>query len=146
MENEDTHSSYQRHAFLRHGFHPDNVSCQMRILGIDFATAPGDDGDCSKARVRNAMQIAARLARARVPLKVLYRTRVVLKACWGWWFLGFPTKGLNDLLKLLRSVAYVQRMCSRDLRVMLEGHMFCPTIMVLSASIRQFRVAIANGL
>lgn len=155
VENEDkiialAQKGFHRHAFIRSGIQSNNVRSQMRILGVDYVTPTcAEAGAVGETRIAQAIQIAARISKAPVPLQVrrsLYRTRVIPKACWGWWFHDFPTKAVNSLFNMFRKVAYVHKMCSRDLRVMLEGHMFCPSIMALSASVREFRVAVANGL
>jgi hypothetical protein len=119
VENEDkviafAPNGYNRHAFVRNGFPERNVRSQIRILGIGYVSPAGDEvGEEGAARISQAVQIAARLSKAPVPLRA--RSSLIPKASWGWWLQDFPTKGLNDLFKHFRAVAYVHRMCSRDL-------------------------------
>lgn len=123
---------------------------QIRLLGVDFVSRLSCEiGDSGNDRITKAIQMATRLSRAPVPLHVrsaLYRTRVIPKAAFGWWFSDFPEKSKNELFAIYRKMGYVQRMCSRDLRNLLEGHNFCPEFQALSASIRELRKATSFGL
>ena len=139
----------QRWALEKHGFKPSQISSEIRILGIDFVSSGKDGGRTAQSRVSAALKLTDKLCTAPIPVDVkrdLFRTRVIPLASWGWWLYDFPLKFLNQLFARFRKVAFVHAMCSRDLRVLLEGHRQCPWFMSLVGSVANFLQAQQAGL
>ena len=143
-------NGFQRHAFIRGGFHEHQVQSQIRILGVDFLAATCvDQGNAGSARIDESLKFAQRLARVPLPLNVrtnLFRTRIIPKVSWGWLFRDFRIQDLNRIFKVFRKIAYIHRMASRDLRVLLEGHAFCPRFVAFGASLKALKTAVSLGL
>eukprot|EP00438_Fugacium_kawagutii_P007004 Skav208849 [mRNA] locus=scaffold1839:65559:76580:+ [translate_table: standard] len=156
VENDDkvvvlAQDAFQRHARCRAGVPSDRLQSQLRLLGVDFVSkcCSSDMGAANQERFEKFIGIANRLSRAPVPIKVrsaLYRTRVIPKASFGWWWSPFPVKAKNSLFAIYKKIGYVQKMCSRDVRLLLEGHILCPEFQALSALIREFRKATSFGM
>eukprot|EP00435_Cladocopium_sp_Y103_P053304 s1078_g17.t1 len=139
----------QRWALEKQGFKISQISSEIRILGIDYVSSGKDGGCTSHSRVSAALKLADKLCSAPIPVDVkrdLFRTRVVPLASWGWWLHDFPQKLTNKLFASFRRVACVHGMCSRDLRVLLEGHRQCPWFMSLAGSMVSFLQAKQAGL
>ena len=132
----------QRWALEKHGFKSSQISSEIRILGIDFVSYGKDGGRTAQSRVSAALKLTDKLCTAPIPVDVkrdLFRTRVIPLASWGWWLFDIPKKFLNQLFARFRKVVFVHGMCSRDLRVLLEGHRQCPWFMSLVAWQTSFR-------
>ena len=141
---------HQRMAFLRRGFPAEQIRDEARILGVDFF-APGtrDVGQCQNGRLQEGLGIAARITRAPVPISVremLFRTRVIPKISWGWWFNDVPDRVLNRCFSIFRKVADVHHMASRPLRQLLQGHAFSFRFMAFQQSLVALRAAALAGL
>ena len=129
----------QRWALEKHGFKPSQISSEIRILRIDFVSYGKDGGRTAQSRVSAALKLTDKLCTAPIPVDVkrdLFRTRVIPLASWGWWLFDFPKKFLNQLFAGFRKVVFVHGMCSRDLRVLLEGHRQCPCFMSHQAGLQ----------
>ena len=142
-------NGFQRHAFIRGGLQEHQVQSQIRILGVDFLAATCVDlGNAGSARIDESVKFAQRLARVPLPLNVrsnLFRTRIIPKVSWGWLFRDFRIQDLNRIFKVFRKIAYIHRMASRDLRVLLEGHAFCPRFVAFGASLKALKTAVSLG-
>lgn len=141
---------HQRMAFLRRGFPAERIRGEARILGVDFF-APGtiDVGQCQNDRLQEGLSMAARITRAPVPISVremLFRTRVIPKISWGWWFNDVPDRVLNRCFAIFRKVADVHHMASRPLRQLLQGHAFSFRFMAFQQSLVALRAAALAGL
>ena len=99
----------------------DCLSHTVRVLRADF----GKEQPCNAARTTVADQMLNRLHTLPVSAKIrklLYRSRIVPKVSWGFWWQRTPDSLRKKWTSRLRLVFCVQRSASRDLWQLLCGH------------------------
>ena len=135
-----------RRQLLAHPQYQAHVVRQARVLGVDYAQSPCQSST-AQTRYDDAVKRANRLQRAHLSRRtnrILWRTRIIPKASWGWLFRK-PTKHHQAQLNhIYRQIFPGQRLGSRALKDMLEGHTMNFTFMAHYNSWKAFANTITH--
>ena len=113
-----------RQRLLAHPQYRTRLVPHTRVLGLDYTQAP-HLCPTTQHRLDQATHRAERLRRAHLSRRtsgILWRTRVITKASWGWLFRRPTTRQQDQINRLHAQIFPGQRMGSRALRAMLEGN------------------------
>ena len=138
-------SVQKRAAMIASGIGPQIFVESTRVLGVDFCSQREALPPTAQKRVDTAWKILPRLTLLRVGQafkELLYRTRCSPLVSWGLWFHGHTSNFERKWITKLKSVLKAQRMGSRALWTLLQGHWLSPFVSADIAAVCSFLRAV----
>jgi hypothetical protein len=138
-------SVQKRAAMIASGIDPQIFVESTRVLGVDFCSQRETLPPTAQKRVDTAWKILPRLTLLRVGQafkELLYRTRCSPLVSWGLWFHGHTSNFERKWITKLKSVLKAQRMGSRALWTLLQGHWLSPIVSADIAAVCSFLRAV----